>query len=515
MKNLRALFATILIGAMLLTTSCGKSAGGSNPSDSSSATKDVLTVAMAADPNSLDPYGTTDLPAARISSQIFETLVNRDAQGNIVPGLAESWDIVDSTTYIFHLRQGVQFHNGETLTAKDVEFSFRQLADSPHASSLVATIDFSNCKAVDDYTFEMKMTEPFGPILNHLCHTVMAIVNEKAYTEAGSDVGQNPIGTGPYKFVLWKTADRVELTAFDEYWGDKARVKNLTFRTIPETASREIEVETGGVDVAIQIMPSAVEQLESKPNVKVSRQETYATSFIAFTANKAPMDNLKVRQAINYAINLKAIQEVVFKGTGAVGIAPMSPTIWAYNDQLPPYDYNPEKAKQLLEEAGFPNGFSITLSTDEHQERLDVAEMVQAQLAEVGIQVEIITLERGKFIENVYSGAMEMFMLGWSASTGDPDYALYASFHSSMFGEGGNMSFYANPEVDTLLEKGRTSTDEAERKEAYLKAQEIIWSEAPCVFYLHAQDLTAYNAALQGFNSSPDGLFDFSKMYFA
>lgn len=226
MKKLNRVLALLLVFAMLAAVGCGKSKseeGGAAPEAGTGAetggeTKDTLTIAQGADPVSLDPYGTTDTPAIRVASCIFETLVTRDDNGDIAPGLAESWEIVDDTTYIFHLRKGVKFHNGEELKASDVEFSFSKIAESPHASSIRATIDFENSKAVDDYTFEMKMTEPFGPILNHLGHAVMAIVNEKAYTEAGDGAGQNPVGTGPYKFVSWAASDRIVLEANEDYW---------------------------------------------------------------------------------------------------------------------------------------------------------------------------------------------------------------------------------------------------------------------------------------------------------
>ena len=183
----------------------------------------------------------------------------------------------------------------------------------------------------------------------------------------------------------------------------------------------------------------------------------------------------------------------------------MSSVVWAFNDQLEPAPYDVEAAKALLAEAGYPDGFKMTITCDQNQVRLDTAEMIQAQLAEIGIQVEVATMERGAFIEKVIDGSLEMFGLGWSSDTGDPDYALYASFHSSMMGAGGNMSFYSNPKVDELLQTGRTSTDPEVRKAAYLEAQEIVWEEVPCVFLQCPEDLYAYNASLQNFGVYYDG----------
>ena len=505
MKKLIALLLSLC--TMLTVVGC------SNKADTAdNGAKDTLVVAQGADPTSLDPYGTTDSPAIRVAHCVFETLVTRDDEGNIAPMLTESWDIEDDCTYIFHLRKGVKFHNGEELKASDVAFSFSKIAESPHASSIRATIDFENSKALDDYTFEMKLTEPFGPILNHLSHAVMAIVNEKAYTEAGDQVNEKPCGTGPYKFVAWYPADRIEMVAFDDYWGEKAAITNLTWRTIPEIASRSIEVEAGTVDVAIDIQASELARLEKVEKVTTFKEERSSINFICLNNLIAPFDNVKVRQAINMAIDVDAICNVVYQGTGAVAQAPMSKSVWAYNDNLPPHERNVEKAKELLAEAGYPDGFTCTMTCDQNQQRLDTAEMVQMQLAEIGITMKIASMERGTFIDNVISGNLEMFGLGWTADTGDPDYALFASFHSSMHGEGGNMSFYTNPEVDRLLDLGRSSTDPEVRKDAYYKVQEIVWNEVPCVFLQCPEDLYAYNSNLKNFATNADGSIKFAQL---
>ncbi len=526
MKKRNAIFAFVLV-LILLISACAPAAAPTQapgeapaPAESSAApaqpaapVKDTLVVGLTANPVSLDPFKTTDSPAGRVNYAIHETLVLRDAENNIVPGLAESWEIVDDVTYNFKIRQGVKFHNGEELTAEDVKFSFDQQNGNPHAESVTGTVDFENSKVLDTYTFQLKMKEPFGPILQHLAHQVTSIVNKKAYTEAGENYSDHPVGTGPYMFVEWKPDDYVKLNVFEDYWGKKGQIKEVLIRIIPESATRSIEVESGGIDIAVQVSPSEVSRLESNPKVKVYFQESFTTNFVAMNTTRAPFDNVKVRQAINYAIDKEAILKVVYQGIGSVGSAPISPTVWGYNPNLPPFTYNPEKAKELLAEAGYPDGFPMVITTDENQVRRDVAEMVQAQLSQVGIQIEIATLERGAYIGKVIAGELDMFVLGWS-TFGDPDYALYASFHSTMHGASGNMSFYSNPEVDKLLEAGRRSVDEASRLEAYTKAQEIIWDESPCVFIQHYVEVTAYSADLQGFAVTPEGYFLFNEMHY-
>ncbi len=527
----KTITAAVLTSCLLLTA-CGQTSApadkGSAPSAAPAAPaassapaapsasnaapkKDVLVAAQGADPKTLDPQGTTDSPAGRVSSQIFENLVEQDEEMNIIPGLAEKWDIVDPSTYVFHLRKGAKFHNGEELKASDVMFTFKRAGESPHAKSIMATIDVESCKVIDDYTFEMKLSKPFGPILAHLAHNVMAIVNEKAVTESGDKVGQSPIGTGPYKFVKWTASDKIELTRFDDYWGDKAIIKDLVIRTIPETASRTIELETGGIDVAIDVPPNDIARLDAAPNTVVLKSKDFTTSFIVLTNTQGPLQDVRVRQAINMAVDTNAILNVIYQGTGLKGSGPMSPSIWGYNPSLKQYEYNVEKAKALLAEAGFPNGLKLTITTNETQQRIDICEMVQNQLKAVGIEVEIQIMEWGAFIEKVYVGGLEMFVLGWSAATGDPDYALYSQYHSSNHGEAGNMAFYTNKDVDGLLEKGRDSVDPEERKNAYMKAQELIMEDAPCVYLQHGEKINGFSADLTKYNVMPSGTLQFSR----
>lgn len=521
-KNLLRIIAMMMaISMLLLAAACGAKdpavqgeQQGNSAGDTNGETgkRDNLIVAINSSPATLDPYGTTDLPAARVTTNVFDTLVRIDENNEVAPCLAESWEIVDDLTYRFKIREGVKFHDGSELTVDDVAFSFKMNSQSPHAVTVNTNIDFENCKVIDEHTFEMKLKQPFGPILRYMAAAVMAIVSEKSYTELGEDFGTKPVGTGPYKVVDWVTDDRIELTRFDDYWGEPAKIKDVTVRLVPESTTRSIEVETGGIDIACRVSASDVARLEENPNITVDRQETYSTNFICLTTTQPPLDNVLVRKAINYAIDKEAILKVVYKGIGVIGSAPMSPTLFGYNDSLPQYTRDVEKAKQLLAEAGYADGFDITISHNEDQVRGDICEMVQAQLSEVGINVEIETLEWGAFIERVYEGSMQMFTLGWSASSGDPDVALYSCFHTDNFGAGGNMSFYSNPEVDELLVKGRVSNDDAVRKEAYMKAQEIIWDESPYVFLQHDTEITAYNKNLQGFDCTPDCMIDFAEL---
>lgn len=507
-KNRMTVLITVLLIASFILSACTGGGG-----EKEKAAKDSLVIGLTANPITLDPYNTTDSPASKVNRNIHETLVKYDSEMNIVPGLAESWEIVDDTTYVFKIRQGVKFHNGEVLTAKDVKFSFDMQKDNPHAESITGMVDFDNCKVIDDSTFELKLKEPFGSILQHLTQTVTSIVNEKAYKEMKDEYGSKPVGTGPYKFVEWKKDDYVSLTRNDEYWGEnKPKLKDLVFRIIPESSTRAIEVESGGVDIATKIAPSEVKRLEKNDKVVVNLTPSFSTQFVGFCLKGDKYQDVKLRQAINYAVDKEAILKVAYQSIGVVATAPMSPGHWGYNDSLKPFARDLEKAKNLLAEAGYAEGLTVTITTDEDQVRRDVAEMVQAQLSEVGIEVKMQTLERGAFIDAVIEGTLEMFILGWS-DFGTPDYGL-AIVNPALKGAGGNMAFYDNPEVEELLAKAQVTTDDQKRLELFKKAQEIAWNESPYIFLQHDTEVTVYNKNLKDFNIKADGDSDYTVMYF-
>ena len=504
-KRKISLLVVIILVVALLASACD---GGKDKPQ----TKDSLVVGLTANPITLDPYNTTDSPAGKVNKNMHETLVKYDKDMNVVPCLAESWEIVDDITYVFKLRKGVKFHNGEELTASDVKFSFDMQKDNAHAESVTGMVDFDNCRVIDTYTYEMKMKEPFGSILQHLTQAVTSIVHEKTYTEADKDYSTNPVGTGPYKLVEWKQDDFVKLTRNDDYWGDKAKIKELVFRVIPESSTRAIEVESGGIDIATKVAPSEVSRLEKVENVVVNMQPSFTTQFVGLNMNNELLKNVKLRQAINFGTDKEAILKLAFQNIGVIASAPMSPGHWGYHDALPPFSHDVDKAKSLLAEAGYADGITLTITTDEDQVRRDIAEMVQSQLGEVGITVEMQTLERGAFIDAVIKGTLEMFVLGWS-DFGTPDYGL-AIINPALKGAGGNMAFYDNAEVEQLLKDAQASTDDAERMEMYKKAQEISWDESPYVFLQHDTEVTVYSKNLKGFNINAGGDSDYAAMSF-
>lgn len=515
-KKSKLILLSLLLAFTMLVTACGggepapapaepSEPGAEAPEVEAPETDETLIVAQGADPASLDPHATNDQPSSRVMAQIYERLIVQTEDMELEPGLAESWESIDDRTFEFKLREGVMFHNGEEFTASDVEFTLLRALESSHVGHIVGAIDPEGIEVVDDYTIRISTTEPFAPILAHLAHTASSMLNEKAVTEGGEDYGQNPVGTGPFKFDSWTTGDRVEIVRNDDYWGEKAKVARVIIRNVPENANRAIEVETGGAHIAYDIAPNDISRIEDNADLKMIRTPNFSTTYVGFNAEKAPFDDVRVRQAINYAVNMDAIVNAVYQGAGSPSKGPLGPNVWASNQDLEPYGYDVEKAKELMAEAGYADGFSTTIWTNENQQRIDIAEILQNQLREIGITADAQVLEWGAYLDGTAAGEHDMFILGWVTVTGDPDYGLYALFHSGQHGAAGNRTFYTNPRVDELLELGRVTVDADAREAAYLEAQELIRDDAPWIFTWTGEELTATSANVVGFKNHPAG----------
>lgn len=511
MKRKLTKFISIIAVTTLALTGCG---GGTTSETTDGSAKTELIVAQGADAKSLDPHATNDQPSSRIMKQMYETLVDQNEKMELQPGLAESWTKLDETTYEFKLKQGVKFHNGEELKASDVKFTMLRALESPNVGHIVGAIDPAKIEIVDDYTIKIGTAEPFAPLLAHLAHTGASILNEKAVTEAGENYGQQPVGTGPFKFVSWTNGDNIVFEGFEDYHNGAPKLTKVTFRSIPENTNRTIELETGGVDLVYEVDPNDVTRVEENEDLVLQRTANLSTVYIGFNCQKAPFDNVKVRQAVNMALDTDAIIESVMKGVGAPAKGPLGSMVWASNQNLEPYSYDVEKAKALLAEAGYPDGFETTIWTNENQQRMDIAEIAQNQLSAIGIKAEVNVMEWGAYLDGTAKGEHDMFILGWVTVTGDPDYGLYPLFHSSQFGDAGNRTFYSNPEVDSLLDKARNSADPKEREDAYMKVQQIVRDDAPWAFLNTGEYIDGMTKNLKGFVQHPAGHHRLYPVYF-
>lgn len=467
--------------------------------------KDTLVVAMGGNPVTLDPHGSNDQASSRVHRQIYETLILQTEELELVPALATSWTQIDDLTFEFELRPNVRFHNGEVMTASDVAFSLKRALDSAYISHIVGPIDRESITVVDDLTIRFSTTKPFAPMLVHLAHPAMAILNEKAVTEAGEDFGTNPVGTGPFKFVSWDFDEKVTLERFEDFHGEKALLREVVFRIVPDNTVRTIELETGAADIVYDVQPADISRIEEDENLSLIRNSNLSTTYIGFNTNKAPFNDVRVRQAINLAVDMEAVVENVFRGVGSAAKGPLGPNVWGANQDLEGWDRDLVRARELLAEAGFADGFSTTLWTNDNQLRVDIAEIVQNQLSEVGITVEVKILEWSAYLADTAAGLHDMFILGWTTVTADADYGLFPLFHSSALGAAGNRTFFVNARVDELLDIGRRTIDQDERLAAYLEAQQIIRDEAPWIFTWNGENISATHASVTGFVQHPAG----------
>ena len=482
MKKKFGLLVTIIL-SMLFLVACGGSGDKKEGADAGASTgKDTLVIAQGADAKSLDPHASNDNPSSRIRVQIYDRLMDLDDNGVPQPMLAESWERPDDKTIIFHLRKGVKFHNGDEMKASDVKFSLERALAAPEVSHILTGIN--GVEVLDDYTVKVTTEKPMAAILNNLAHTTIAILSEKATKEAGDKFGQNPIGTGPYKFVSWQSGDRVTLEAFPEYWQGEAPIKNVVFRNIVEETNRTIGLETGELDIIYDIQGMDKNKLKDDDRFVVIEGPQVSMTYLGFNMKKAPYDNPKVREAISYAIDQKPIIDTVFLGAGEAANSIIGPNVWGYYD-VEKYTQDIEKAKALLAEAGYPDGFKAKIWVNDNPVRRDTAVILQDQLKQIGIDLAIETVEWGAFLDGTARGDHEMFLLGWGTVTRDPDYGIYELVSTTTMGSAGNRSFYSNPTVDKLLEEGRTELDPEKRKAIYKEIQEIIRKDIPMYMIIY------------------------------
>lgn len=502
MKKIKYLFLLILI----LLTACGKDKIDVK-------TKDTLIVAQGADARTLDPQKAIDTPSVRVYQQLYNLLVKKDENMEIVPDLAEKWEIVDLKTTIFYLRKGIKFHNGEVLTAEDVKFTLDRMKEQPTVSFLIDEIE--KVEVINENTVKIITKRGFGPLLKHLSHPGAAILNEKAVLEYGDSYGQHPVGTGPYKFVEWQSGDRVTLKAFENYYEGKSKIENVIIKAIPEGTNRTIALETGEADIVYDIEPIDIDKVKENEKFNFLMEASLGNSYLGINTTKTPFNDVKVRQAMAYAINVKDIIEVAYKNTAVPANSAIGSKIPGYNKDAKQYEFDREKAKALLAEAGYPDGFKTSIWINDNIIRKDIATILQDQFKAVGIEASIETLEWGAYIDRTARGEHDMFILGWVTVTGDGDYGLYPLFHTSAHGRPGNRAFYSNQKVDELLDIARTSINQDERAEAYKEVQKIVQEDVPIITMVYTNQNVGMQKYVMNFKLHPTGFFDLYNIEFA
>jgi peptide/nickel transport system substrate-binding protein len=363
---------------------------------------------------------------------------------------------------------------------------------------------------VDEYTVRLNLGRPFAPIISHLSHSFIGMLspNQIANQPAGEPV-TNPVGTGPYRFVRWDRGSQIVMSVNTDFYGDVPSIPRAIFRFIPEDAARVVALETGEVDAVMNIPPNQAERLGMNPSIRLEYPSSVRVLYAGFNTSEGPLADPRVRRALNLAVNKNAIVDSILQGTGQVSTAPIVPAVFGHT-AAGPYEYNPTRARQLLAQAGYPNGFDVTFYHPTGRYPLDatVAEAVQAMLAEVGVDATLQTLEWSSYLSALRvapdDAQQDMYMLGWGTVTLDADYGLYALLHSSQSSPAGwNVSYYGNDRVDALLSQARSNPDRAERAELYEEAIELIWDDAPWLFLHDVGTIDAYRADVTGLIHHP------------
>ncbi|TLU74843.1 ABC transporter substrate-binding protein [Mannheimia varigena] len=468
------------------------------------------------------------------SQQIYNRLVEFvPGTTDIEPALAESWKISkDGLTYTFKLRQGVKFHSNKDFTpsrdfnADDVVFSFNRQLDKNHPYHTVSkgTYPYFNAmkfptllksvEKVDDNTVRITLTKRDASFLSSLGMDFTSIYSAEYADKmmaAGTPevVDTTPIGTGPFAFSGYVLDQASRYVANKEYWKGKPDIDRLIFEIVPDATARYAKLQAGQCDLMDFPNATDIEKMKTDPKVNLLSQPGLNIAYVAFNTEKAPFDNVKVRQALNLAVDKKAIIDVVYQGNGFAAKNPLPPTIWGYNDSLPESEYNIEKAKQLLAEAGFPNGFETDLwvqpvvrASNPNPRRM--SEIIQADWAKIGVKANLVTYEWGDYIKRTKAGELTAGTYGWSGDNGDPDNFLSPLFGTPNVGNS-NYARFSNPELDALLEKALGSSDKAERTKLYEQAQVILREQAPWINVAHSINFAPTSKRVEGYKQSPFG----------
>ncbi|RWR05037.1 ABC transporter substrate-binding protein [Siminovitchia fortis] len=527
-KGLSIVFSLLLVLSLALmgcsgSKETGKEKGGEKK-EKTAESGGTMIYARGGDAVKLDPITVTDGESLIVTHQILETLVKYEKEtADIVPGLAKDWEVSDDgTTYTFELEEGVKFHDGTDFNADAVVKNFERWmngkdeAEFPYFVSQFGGFKgeeaavIKEVKAVDENKVEFTLFRPQAPFLKNLAMTPFGISSPAAIEKFGDKYIENPVGTGPFKFESWKRNDTITVVKNEDYWKEGLpKLDKVIFKVITDNSARLNALIKGEVDLIDGLNPSDVEKVKADSNLQIFERPSMNIGYLGFNVEKEPFDNKKVRQAISHAINKQAIIDNFYEGTAEPAKNPIPPSINGYNDEIEDYEFDLDKAKKLLEEAGFKDGFKMDLwampvPRPYMPNGQKVAEAIQADLEKLNIEVNIVSMEWGTYLEKVRDGEAPMFMLGWTGDNGDADNFLYALLDKDSIGSN-NYSRYASEDVHKLLIEAQTETDEDKRSELYKEALEIIHDDAPWVPLAHSVPQLAGKSTIDGFFPHPTG----------
>jgi ABC-type transport system substrate-binding protein len=531
MKRILMLMVLVLAAAgLIFATGSQEESGGAAMTSDGPQEGGVLVFARSGDSVGLDPARETDGESFYGSTQIFDTLVEFvPGTTEIQPALAESWEISDDNLeFTFHLREGVEFHDGTPFNADAVKFSFdRQFVESHPYNDLGpwqywGYMDMSSIvdriEVVDDYTVKFYLQRVEAPFLANLAMDFAAIVSPAAVEQYGAEFKNNPVGTGPFAFVSWTKDDNIVLDANKDYWGEGPYLDRLILRVIPDATARYLALKNGEVDVIDFPSAEDLEEMEADANIELIQQPGLNVGYLAMNTEKAPFDDVRVRRAFNYAVDRQAIIDAVYGSAGQVAKNPLPPTMWGYNDDIEPYEYDPEKARELLAEAGLADGFETDLwampvARPYNPNARRIGEIIQSDLADIGVTAEIVSFDWGTYLDKVDAGEHMTAMLGWTGDNGDPDNFLFVLLSAAAADAGGNIAFWRNEEFNELIIEAKQTFDQDRRAELYEQAQVIFHEEAPWVTLAHSVVTVPVLTTVRNFVIYPTGKRVFQRVW--
>ena len=473
----------------------------------------TLVMIIESSPTNLDPRVGIDAYSERIDNLLFDDLLDRDEHLNVKPGLADRWDIPDPLTYVFHLHSGVKFHNGAALTSRDVKWTFDSLLQGKIRSTKAAAFRYvDRVEAPDDSTVVFHLKEPFATLLWNLSDGAMGIVPYGSLAE----ISAQPIGSGPFRFISAEPDKEVIIERNPDYWHDPPRLERVRFMVVPDGTTRALELHKGSADLEINALtPDMVVTLEREPALDVLRGPGTVLQYMGFNFRDPVLKDVRVRQALAYAIDRRPMLEYLWRGFAQPADSILPKQSWAYTNKVQTYNYDPERAREILDAAGYRRMSGVRFhlvmktSTDENT-RLMVA-VLQQQLRDVGIQLDIRTYEFATFFADVSKGAFQLYSLRWVGGNEDPDIFEYA-FHSNKFTpNGANRSFYSNPKVDALIDKARAELDQRKRAESYAEIQRILAEDLPSLNLWYLDNVLVHTRRVKNLSLNPPGNYDFLK----
>ncbi len=486
--------------------------------------RDTLVFAAPADATVLDPHNTTDSQSDQVILMLFDTLITFDVEMHIVGSLAETWEVAeDRVTWTFYLRRGVTFHDGSVFDAEAVRANFERVLDPEQNHKRLPLFEMiDRVEVVDDYTVNIITAYPFGAFEPTMAHVSAAIVSPAVAAAHGRTFGRSAeatSGTGPYRVVRWTKDLEIVLERFDGYWGEAPPIRRVEYRPIPEAVSRVIALEAGDVDVITHIPPTDLARLQADPGIDIYKAVSIGAQQFRFNHAKEPFDDPRVVQAISYAIDRRAIVENLMPGLAEVSTGALTPIMRGYAD-LGEIEQDQAKARQLLAEAGYPDGFSTTISTTpRYLMGVELAEVLAAQLGQVGIRAEIDVLDWGSMVA-FWEGLLpennpqEIFIMGAGASTADADWGLRPIFMTHPTNEN-NYGYYSNAEFDRVIQEAMRETDAEARQALYRRAQEIVYLEDPGAIWLYDNYfIIGARADVTNITQSPLGVATFERAAF-